>query len=47
MGSDRASRRMLIALGMNHHGSGVASKVLATWAAVDDSALPDLFYACG
>ena len=26
---------------------GVASKVLATWVAVSDSALPDLFYACG
>lgn len=31
MGSDRASCRMRIALGENHCGSGVTSKVLATW----------------
>ena len=31
MGSDRASCRMRIALGENHRGSGVTSKVLATW----------------
>ena len=38
MGSDRASRRMLIALLENHHARGVALKVLATWAgAVNDS----------
>ena len=38
LGSDRASRRMLIALWENHHTSGVALKVLATWAgAVNDS----------
>ncbi len=37
-GSDRASRRTLIALWENHHASGVALKVLATWAgAVNDS----------
>ena len=36
--SDRASRRTLIALRKNHHTSGVALKVLATWAgAVNDS----------
>ncbi len=36
--SDRASRRTLIALGENHHASGVALKVLATWAgAVNNS----------
>jgi hypothetical protein len=35
---DRASRRTLIALRKNHHTSGVALKVLATWAgAVIDS----------
>ena len=38
MGSNRASRRTLIALRKNHHTSGVALKVLATWAgAVNDS----------
>jgi hypothetical protein len=39
LGSDRASRRMLIALRKNHHhASDVALKVLATWAgAVNDS----------
>jgi len=38
LGSDRASRRTLIALRKNHHTSGVALKVLATWAgAVNDS----------
>jgi hypothetical protein len=37
-GSDRASRRTLIALRENHHASGVALKVPATWAAaVNDS----------
>ncbi len=37
-GSDRASRRTLIALRENHHASGVALKVLTTWAgAVNDS----------
>jgi hypothetical protein len=37
-GSDCASRRTLIALWDNHHASGVALKVLATWAgAVNDS----------
>jgi hypothetical protein len=38
LGSDRASRRTLIALRENHHASGVALKVLATRAdAVNDS----------
>ena len=38
LGSDRASRRTLIALREIHHASGVALKVLATWAgAVNDS----------
>ena len=37
MGSDRASCRMLIALGENHRESGVALKVRATWGAVIDS----------
>lgn len=38
MGSDRASCRILIALGENHRESGVALKVRATWGAVIDSA---------
>ncbi|AUF98023.1 hypothetical protein CXQ80_20395 [Pseudomonas sp. 02C 26] len=38
MGSDRASCRMLIALGENHRESGVAFKVRAAWGAVIDSA---------
>lgn len=38
MGSDRASCRMRIALGQNHHGSGVTFKVRVTWGAVIDSA---------
>lgn len=38
MGSDRASCRMLIALGENHRGSGVTFKVWVTWGAVIDSA---------
>ena len=42
---DRASRRTLIALWESQRG--VALKVLATWVAVNDSTLPDLFYACG
>ena len=38
LGSDRASRRTLIALREIHHASGVALKVLTTWAgAVNDS----------
>ena len=38
LGSDRASRRTLIALWENHHASGVALKGLAPWAgAVNDS----------
>ena len=38
LGSDRASRRTLIALRENHHASDLALKVLATWAgAVNDS----------
>ncbi len=47
LGSDRASRRMLIALWENHHASGVALKVLATWAgAVNDSGPCANFYTC-
>ena len=47
LGSDRASRRMLIALWENHHASGVALKVLATWAgAVNDSSPCANFYTC-
>lgn len=38
MGSDRASCRMLIALGENHRRSGVTLKVRVTWGAVIDSA---------
>lgn len=38
MGSDRASCRMLIALGENHRRSGVTLKVRVTWDAVIDSA---------
>ena len=45
LGSDRASRRTLIALWENHHASGVALKVLATWAgAVNDSGPCANFY---
>jgi len=38
MGSDRASCRMLIALGENHRQSDVTFKVRVTWGAVIDSA---------
>lgn len=45
LGSDRASCRTLIALLENHHASGVALKVLATWAgAVNDSGPCANFY---
>jgi len=45
LGSDRASCRTLIALRENHHASGVALKVLATWAgAVNDSGPCANFY---
>lgn len=37
MGSDRTSCRMRIALGLNHRGSGVTLKVLATWGAINES----------
>lgn len=37
-GDDRASCRMLIALGENHCRSGVTFKVRVTWGAVNDSA---------
>jgi hypothetical protein len=47
MGSDRTCRRTLNVLGSNHHNSGVALKVLATWGAVYDSGWNLNFYACG
>jgi len=37
MGSDRASCRMRIALGLNHRQSGVTFKARVTWGAVIDS----------
>jgi len=37
MGSDRASCRMLIALGENHRESSVTLKARVTWGAVNDS----------
>ena len=39
MGSDRASCRTRIALGLNHPAKGVTLKVRVTWVAVDDSGL--------
>jgi hypothetical protein len=46
-GGDRASYRMLIALGENHRGNGVTLKVRATWGGCHRQRLHGQFYACG